>query len=352
MITMKKILFLIVAMVTVMGVTAQELVLELDFDTRFDNREYASNGFNTPQTLFSSRLTPMVGIQWEGANRLMFGVEMLNDFGRNSKFATHVQSLIYYQFKSETVQANAGMFDRKELVGEYSPAFFSDSVSFYQNRIAGFMGRYTSSSREKTYIEMALDWEGVSSKYSREKFRIMSAGRYTFGKMYMGYALSVFHFAHSLTEQNLTDNMLVNPFVGVEFDAYFDFNIKGGLLIAPQRARSLDNSWRMPKGGMLDVSLTKWGVKLENNLYLGQNLQPYYSTYGGELYAGERFFSTTKGIYNRTEIGYDKSFFNNTLNIEAGMVFHYDGVGFGNQQVVKLSVNLHKLVNLTGRKNR
>ena len=344
---MKKILFLIVAMVMGLSVSAQELVLELDFDTHFDNREYASNGFNIPQTLFSSRLTPRVGIQWEGVNRLMVGVDLSTNFESSRNSLIRVQPTVYYQFKTENIQANAGMFDKNELIGEYSPAFFSDSVNFYQNKIAGFMGRYTSSAREKTYIEMALNWEGISTADSREMFRIISAGRYTFGKVYMGYALTVFHFAHSATEQNLTDNALANPFVGIEFDAYFDFNIKGGFLIAPQRARSLDNSWRMPKGGMLDISLTKWGLKLENSLYLGENLQPHFNTYGGELYAGERFFSTTKGIYNRTEIGYEKSFFNKTLSLEAGMVFHYDGVGLGNQQVVKLSVNLQKLVNLT-----
>jgi len=343
---MKRILSLIVAMVITLNVTAQELVLELDFATRFDNREYASSTFNTPQTLFSSRLTPSIGVEWEGVNRLMFGADMRNDFGGNINFTNNVELIVYYQFKTENVQANAGIFDRSELIGEYSSAFFSDSVNFYKNRMSGFLGRYISSSREDTYIEMALDWEGTYSEESREKFRIISAGRYTFGRVYMGYAFSMFHFAHSVSEQNLTDNILFNPFVGVEFDAYFDFNIKGGLLVAPQRARSLDNGWRLPKGGTFDLSLAKWGVRLENNLYLGENLQPYFNTYGGELYAGERFFATTNNIYNRTSLGYERSFFNNTVSVEAKMVFHYDGVALGNQQVVSLSISLGKLMNL------
>ncbi len=99
--------------------------------------------------------------------------------------------------------------------------------------------------------------------------------------------------------------------------------------------------------------IRKWGVKLENNLYVGGNLQPLRHavadpetglTYGTDgLYAGDSFYATTEHIYNRTWLGYDNSFFNGTLNIAAGMVFHYDGTGMGTQQVVQLSVNLEKL---------
>ena len=359
---LKKILILLFAVfIAGGGLHAQNLLAGVDFETRFDNREYAGNDFNVPQTLFSARLTPRIGIEWQEKNRLVVGVEMLCNLGQynapRDPFLSDVKPLMYYRFKTPNVQAHAGIFTRSELMGDYSAAFFSDSTRFYHNRLSGFLGRYVSTERPKTYIELALDWEGMFSVESREMFRILSAGRYsTRPGFYVGYALSLFHFAGSETNRNVTDNLLMNPFAGWEFNAFFDFDIRGGLLAAPQRGRSVDNKWQIPYGGQLDVSISRWGVKIENNLYLGKNLQPLRhavantetgSTYGMEgLYAGEAFYSTTKHIYNRTWVGYDRRFFDDTLHVEAGMVFHYDGSGLGTQQVVQLSVNLQRLFDI------
>ena len=54
------------------GLRAQQILVGADFATRFDNREYANNTFNESQTLFSARLTPRVGIEWQEKNRLVF----------------------------------------------------------------------------------------------------------------------------------------------------------------------------------------------------------------------------------------------------------------------------------------
>ena len=363
---LKKLLSLLFAVLMAGGgLRAQELLVGVDFDTRFDNREYAGNEFNVPQTLFSARLTPFVGIEWMEKNRLVVGVEMLRNFGQynapRDPFMSDVKPLMYYRFKTPNVQADAGIFDRGELMGDYSAAFFSDSTRFYHNRLSGFLGRYVSTERPGTYIELALDWEGMFSAESREMFRILSAGRYTTRPgFYVGYALSLFHFAGSELNRNVTDNLLLNPHLGWKFNAFFDFDIRGGLLAAPQRGRSVDNHWRMPCGGQLDIAISRWGVKLENNLYLGQNLQPlrgYVSnpetgaTYAAEgLYAGESFYATTKHVYNRTWLGYDRRFFHDTLHVEAGMAFHYDGTGMGTQQVVQLSVNLQRLFDIGPRR--
>ena len=326
---LKKLLSLLFAVLMAGGgLRAQELLVGVDFDTRFDNREYAGNEFNVPQTLFSARLTPLVGVEWMEKNRLVVGVEMLRNFGQynapRDPFMSDVKPLMYYRFKTPNVQADAGIFDRGELMGDYSAAFFSDSTRFYHNRLSGFLGRYVSTERPGTYIELAIDWEGMFSAESREMFRILSAGRYsTRSGFYVGYDLSLFHFAGSTLNRNVTDNLLLNPHLGWKF-------------------------------------ISRWGVKLENNLYLGQNLQPlrgYVSnpetgaTYAAEgLYAGESFYATTKHIYNRTWIGYDRRFFGDTLHVEAGMVFHYDGTGMGTQQVVQLSVDLQRLFDIGPRR--
>ncbi len=358
----RKVLALALAlMISGGGLHAQKILVGADFETRFDNREYANNELNEPQTLFSARLTPRIGIEWQEKNQLVLGAEMLQNFGQynpqGDPFLSDVKPLMYYRFKTPNVQANAGIFNRKELMGDYSAAFFSDSTRFYHNRLSGFLGRYVSTERHKTYIELALDWEGMYSEASREMFRILSAGRYsTQPGFYVGYAFSMFHFAGSMLNKNVTDNLLVNPYVGWEFNAFFDFDIRGGILFAPQRGRSVDQTWRKPYGGQLDVAISRWGVKIQNNLYLGKNLQPLRNyianpatgiSYGEDgLYAGEPFYATPKHIYNRTWAGYDRRFFHDTLHVEAGMVFHYDGTGLGTQQVVQLSVDIQRLFDI------
>lgn len=352
--SLKKVLtFALALFITGGGLQAQKLIVGADFTTRFDNREYANNDFNESQTLFSARLTPRIGVEWMDKNRLIVGVDLLQNFGDDTKFLSKARPSAYYQFNSRNVQANAGIFDRKELLGDYSLAFFGDSTAFYHNRLSGFLGHYKSTERRNTYVEMAIDWEGMYSEESREMFRILSAGRYTLdGGFYFGYAFSMFHFAGSKLDENVTDNLIVNPYAGWEFDAFFDFDVRAGLLFAPQRARSVDHDWKKPCGGQIDLRITRWGVKIENNLYLGENLQPLWQYYGPEgLYAGERFYSTTEHIYNRTWIGYDRKFFNDTMHVEAGMVFHYDGTGTGTQQMVKLSVDIQKLFDIGRKRN-
>ncbi len=359
--SLKKILLLATVLCVAISAQAQKIIVGADFSTRFDNREYANNTFDESQTLFSARLTPMVGVEWQKKNRLVFGVDLLQNFGDDTEFLSKVRPVMYYQFNTDNVQANAGIFDRKALMGSYGAAFFSDSVAYYHNRISGFMGQYKSTERRNTYAEIAIDWEGMYSHESREMFRIMSAGRYTIEKgFYMGYAFSMFHFAGRKDNENVTDNLLVNPYIGWEFNAYFDFDIRTGLLFAPQRGRSVDHEWKKPTGCQIDFRMTKWGVVLENNLYLGKNLQPLRNfiadddlqlTYGQDgLYAGEAFYSTTEHVYNRTFVGYDRKFFKGTMGVEAGMIFHYDGTGMGTQQMVKLSVNIEKLFNIGKKK--
>lgn len=352
--SIRKVTLLLLALLCVATVQAQSIIAGADFVTRFDNREYANNTFNESQTIFSARLTPRVGVEWMEKNRLIIGVDLLQNFGDDSEFLSKARPIFYYQFTTDKVQANAGIFDRKELLADYSPAFFSDSTAFFHNRIAGLMGHYRSTERKDTYVEMAIDWEGMYSTASREKFRIITGGRYTLEKgFYFGYAFSLFHFAGEIGNENVSDNLLANPFIGWGFNAFFDFDVRTGFLFAPQRARSLNTGWHKPCGAQIDFTMSKWGVKIQNNLYLGENLQPFYNdisnpdtgqTYGQEgLYAGERFYSTDKGIYNRTWVGYDRKFFKGTLGVQAGMVFHYDGTGMGTQQVVQLSVDLEKV---------
>lgn len=339
----RKIILLLAFAAMATSVTAQRLVLGVDFATRFDNREYSGMGHDTSETLFSARLTPQIGLRWDKRNTLMIGVDLLQDFGDESKFLTEANPLMWYQFESPKVLAAAGIFTRDKLRGDYNEAFFDRAYLFYHNRIQGVMGQYRS---ERGFVEIALDWEGMQSATRREKFRILSGGQYNWKHLYGGYALSVLHFAKTsapVEGEGVVDNILINPYGGVQFSAYFDFDLRLGYLQSYQRDRHVGES-QTPKGGMLDIRMSRWGVTLGNMLYVGQNMMSFYNKYGTALYANNLFFDPRGPIYNRTEISYDRRFFHDTLGVRAGLFFHYDGSALGMQQMLEVSVRLQKIV--------
>ena len=337
-----------------------KILVGADFDTYFDNREYSGSEIGESGTLFSSRLTPKVGVEWNEKNRLVFGMDMWSHFGDDTRVFAKARPQIYYRFDSGKVRTYAGIFSREEMIGDYSEAFISDSVRFYENRVQGFMGQYRG---DRGFVELSLDWCGMYSQASREKFRVLSGGRYYFDnyhrRFYGGYALQVFHYAGSETIENcVVDNIIVNPYVGARFNAYFDFDVRLHYIQTLQRDRANEESFSSPGGGMLQIRMEKWGVYIDEQLYVGDNMQPYYSSfrseafpygYGGDLYANERFFGTDDGVYNNTKIGYNRSFFDDTLRVNAFVAMQYDGQMWGTKQVVQLSVRLMKDISLKKR---
>ena len=101
--SLKKVLMLSFAAFVAGGsLSAQNLIVGADFATRFDNREYANNDFNESQTLFSARLTPRIGVEWMEKNRLVVGVDLLQDFGNDTRFLTKARPIVYYQSTART----------------------------------------------------------------------------------------------------------------------------------------------------------------------------------------------------------------------------------------------------------
>ena len=121
----KHLLGLLVAFASLTVAQAQQdwkLLVGGDLDVYFDNREYADSPIGESQTLFSSRLTPKVGIQWNEKNSLVTAVDIWSNFGENTKFFDKARAQVYYRFNSKKVSAYAGIFSRDEMLGDYSEA--------------------------------------------------------------------------------------------------------------------------------------------------------------------------------------------------------------------------------------
>ena len=67
---------------------------------------------------------------------------------------------------------------------------------------------------------------------------------------------------------------------------------------------------------------------------------PLFGRYGSELYAGERWYGTPNHFYNRTRLGYERTFCDGTVAVKAAMIFHAEGTGLYTQQILQVSVRL------------
>ena len=366
---LQHIFLLVVALLTTVVSYAQEdtkLLLGVNFDTFFDNTEYSKTQIGKSRTVFSARLAPKIGVEWNEKNALIIGADLFADFGDETKFLSKARPQLYYRFSTPKVKAYAGIFDRSAMEGYYSELFFSDAYRYYENRVQGALGQYVA---ERGYVELSVDWCGMYSAEARERFRVLSAGRYNIGRrelFYVGYAAQMFHYANSKTTSgSVVDNVIINPYVGANFNAFFDFDIKLHGILTMQRDRAVEPNMHKPGGALFQLHLSKWGVYLDEQIYVGSNLMPYYyaapneifaNGYGSDLYAGSTLFGTkpywqsdkqTPNTFFDTRIGYQNSFFNDTVRLNTFFAFQSDGRKLGTRNMLQLTVNLFNDISLT-----
>lgn len=339
-----------------------------EFATYFDNKEYASVDNSLSGTIFSARLTPKLALCWdttpEGdvdnprSHEVVLGADMFQDFGHDSKFLSDINVQMYYKFENRRVEVDAGIFPRSRMRGLRSTLFFDHDYRYYNNRIQGVYARYGSDS----YVEFAMDYDGMRSYERRESFMIMSSARkyilgpqVGFGDMHLGYDFLMGHYAKDYnpnTADGVVDNLMLTPLIGYThtFDLGYRKNsnlrrpniyllAEAKYILSMQRDRLHENVWRTEQGVEILVEAGCCGAILRNRLYLGDNLLTHYNRYGGNVYHGSPLYATTKGIYNTIEVGYRStlSFF---IDLEAGVTIDYDGRGWGTRQYIALCIDL------------
>ena len=332
-----------------------QLVWGASFDFFFDNREYKNLTTNWSQSLFGARINPEIGVTWDGRHSLMMGVSLLANFGAKP-FEVDNEIFGYYQYISPRFRAYAGVVPRSRMIGEYSGAFLSDSVKYYDPNLTGLLLQYMGG---RGYVEFGCDWNSMFSKTTREKFLLFSAGRLGLGArqlFYLGYNLTMYHHAgwDSSDEPDPTvgdgvvDNVLIEPFVGVDFTRIAptmqELSLRVGWINAFQNDRAYVGDYVTPGGVQIEAHVQKWNFGIHNTLYAGDNLQPYYVApapgldYGPGLYWGEPFYRTDN-IYDRLEI-YWQPINTNMMHLRVSSVHHCDGHKWGWQQKISFTVNL------------
>lgn len=343
---------------------------DVGFDMSFDNREVYRSAFTRSMTIFGAQLSPSVGISIDqpasGVNhKVMVGVDLQKEFGGSNDLLDEIT--LYYRLQKDFGETDmtlyAGVFPRKNTEGSYSPAFFSDSLSFYDNNLEGLMLQFR---RPKAHFEVACDWMGQYGSDSRERFMIFSAGEGQVAPILsLGYAGYMYHYANSHKHKGVVDNILLNPYLRLDFVPALKMqkmSMRFGWLQSLQNDREHASGYVFPGGGEFDLEVRNWNVGLLNRLYYGTDLMPYYNSkdntgtkYGPSLYMGDPFYrvyddgTSGPGLYDRMEFYYEPDIKGSSkyLKIRISAIFHFNSHKYcGAQQMVGVTFDLQELLKL------
>lgn len=338
-------------------------VWDVGFEFRFDNREYGDGDFAPSMTVLGARLTPSVGLQLsspgDSRHRLMVGIDVMKDFGSDARTEDLFRELtLYYEWKKgfgrTDMTLTAGIFPRSEMQGAYSTAFFSDYVRFYDPNLEGLILKFR---RPSAYYELGCDWMGQYGDTTRERFMIFVGGEAALADrlLLLGYSGYMYHYAGSREVWGVVDNILLNPYIGLDLaekTGLQTLHFQLGWLQSMQNDRRNIGRYTFPSGGEFLVRLGKWNVSVENRLFYGCDMMPYYDSadaaghvYADGLYFGDPFYHLGRGgadmgLYDRLEICYGPRIAD-FLRLQVSAAMHFHGSGFsGWQQIVSLVFDL------------
>lgn len=328
---------------TVVAISPSHWFIGAGFRTYFKNDEFSGNSFGESGTLFGVRLSPYIGLQFRQNHRLVFGVNMRQDFGAKVSFVSDIKPMIYYRFSNGYWTAAAGCYPRSIISRNYGDLLVDPCLDFREATMGGMIAHYEG---RRGMFEVLINWDGMFSKERREKFTILSTGEYRWSWFNTGYTFNLTHLALSANEnpdEGVVENIMIAPYAGIRFNAFFDFDIRAQLVASMQRDRHVSMSATYPVGTQINVGISKWGAFLRNNLYAGKSQMPFWNKYGPLMYNGFHMYATDRNIYNETIAGYGHSVWNGAMNVEGRIAVAYDGTGVGTYQTINLSINLEKL---------
>lgn len=271
----------------------------------FDNRE-GDTKYASAKTFFQTQLAPEIGISlYDGRHRIAAGAVWTQPIG--CEWEGHrISPTVYYRYQSKGLRFAMGMFGRDQLYAELPNYIWNDSVKYAQRNIRGAMIGYQN---ENGYFQALLDWRGMQTQTQREAFNIIATGERMFsdGKFLLGGVAMMNHLALDKSDnpdQHVIDNILYNPYVGVDFtkitpSALDSCSLRVGLLGDFTRDRG-EGDWKTPVGAWVDFNIRWRFLELKNTFYAGGKLFPLYSRYSYILDQGEPYYAAS--LYNRTSV--------------------------------------------------
>lgn len=334
---MKRVKTVILLIFLTWSLAAQDVVWNVDFDVRLDNHEFAKMDVGESKTLFGLYLAPTIGFGWDNnIHSLNVGADLTANFGAVDK-PYNGSFLAYYKLDAPKHKVMAGIFPVGDAFDDFTTAFISDEKRFWDRSLEGAMYVYRA---KRGYVKLIFDMPRWKSDYLSEILTLYSSSKWTFGGFSIGYLFDLNHYAYSIDTGLVVDNYWLNPFVEYDFGRHIPIQegkIGVGGIFTAQRDRTVTGVLSFPLGGELRVRLRNWNVGLDNTLYFGDNLMPYWGY--DDLYHGSEMYRTQTGIYNRLECYYNP-FSNEVMDLSISWIMHTDGKGVGWQQKAKISIAL------------
>ena len=336
---MRRLFTIILALTLSLMAAAQSKIwdYDADFEYYFDNREfdYRHTNYTSSMTINAARLTPWIGLRIPQkdfvTHSLRIGVDLKRNMGEQLKASSAIDELLFYynvdaRLRRGRISGIFGLYPRKMTEGEYSYAFMSDSLRFFDNNLEGVLIKWRS---PRLYAEIGCDWMGMYGQDRRERFKIFSAGSWHLHDgLSAGWASVMYHYAGSVGQRGVVDNHLLNPYIFYDFSnstRLDELSLKFGGLLSYQWDR-LEDEGCLPMGAEIEFNMLYKKLGLRNTLYVGDDLMPYYSRerygkkYGSELYSGSPFYRGGRG-YDRLEV-YWAPQISAWLSLNVSFVFH------------------------------
>ena len=291
--------------------SAQKFDYNVNFDYLFRNYEYDGSMelYHKSYTLHAARLTPEAGllvIQNDRVfHRVRFGVDIYKDMGARLPLAEHFKEFIFYynaevlMKKGRRLEAVAGCFPRRFAEGDYEGPFFRDDLLFTNPNLEGAFVKYSS---PRLYAEFGLDWNDRFDDSKFECFQMLSAGCWNFaGPFSLCWTGLFYHFNCAPASPRVIDNHTLElSFKWAPRTSLDDLSISAGGLLSFQRARYVESVPQIPMGIYSRQHLSKWGLHIDNRIYAGGDLMPYYGRsfdgvdYTADLYLADTAFHTMR----------------------------------------------------------
>ena len=365
---MKKFLAAILTSSLVISASAQtKFDYNVDFAYLFNNSEYTDGDTSMPydesHTLNSARLTPSVGLTVSRKpnvlHRLSAGVDLVRDMGSGMPISDTFRELtlnysVTAELKRGRFDAVAGIFPRSFSEGSWRWLFYSDDNLFYDNNLEGVYFKWRS---RRFRAELGLDWMGRhgddANPERREQFKVLSAGDWNFaGGFSLAWSACFHHFACSQVAYEIVDDHMLNPRLEWRTrKTWFDnLGVTVGAALSYQFDRKSGSDPLLRTAVTSTQEVSKFGIKLSNYLFVGEDFMPYYQKYGSSLYSGSRCFNTRVdgwSVADILQVGYEPRICE-WLSVVAACNFHLGtpdpdrglGVLRGSQQILGLKVNL------------
>jgi hypothetical protein len=320
---------------------SQEFTWRTGLFTFFDNTEFGQSEFKVPQTMAGVMIAPEAGLVWDSVQMVNAGISMMHEFGSLKAF-DRICPTAYYTLYKGPLKFNMGAFPRSLAVERYPRLFFQDSISYYRPNINGILLEL---GKNKSYINLWLDWTGRKSDSVREAFFIGYSGRFTYNIFYVQHFGYIFHFAEKLNPvvyEALHDNLLFQTSAGIDLSGKTGFNkleVNAGWIVGLERARTDNSGWISRNGLLVETKIEYRFLGLFNSFYKGSGLMNFYKDHGHDLYWGDPAYRAI--TYNRSDF-YLKLLNNRTLDFELTYSLHFLESRIYHEQLIKLRVNLNK----------